>query len=43
MIGTFNSEDSFNYWIDGGKYPGTFKIKWLFIKDIAFNKIEEKN
>jgi len=43
MDGPFNSEEQFEYWVDSGKSAGTFKIKWIFIKDVSFAKIEEGN
>jgi hypothetical protein len=37
----YNIDDSFAYWLEGDKYKGSFKIKWLFVKDVAFTKIDD--
>jgi len=39
----YNIDDTFTYWLEGDKYKGSFKIKWLFIKDVPFGKVEESN
>jgi hypothetical protein len=39
----YNIDDTFTYWLEGDKYKGSFKIKWLFVKDVPFGKVEDSN
>ena len=40
MVSTYNAEDSLGHWLEKEKYQGSFNIKWIFIKDVPFSKID---
>ena len=40
MVSNFNPQDSLGHWLEKEKYPGSFNIKWIFIKDVPFSRID---
>jgi len=41
MDSHYNVDDTFTYWLESNKYKGSYKIKWLFIKDVPFTRVED--
>ena len=41
MMSTFEEDKSFDCWFNDG-YTGSFQIKWIYIKDVDFAKLNIK-
>lgn len=37
MVSEVDSSKSFGFWWENAKWPGMFRIKWVYVKDIAYS------
>jgi len=42
MASNYSLDATFTYWLESDKYKGSYKLQWLFIKDVPLGKIDDQ-